>query len=309
MTQVILGAGGEIGTLLAKELRTYTPSIRLASRHPQTVVGDEELLATDLLQAEQVDRAVARTDVAYLVAGLAYDSRVWQRDWPLLMDNVLTACLRHGVKLVFFDNVYMYDPTAIPHMTEASPWNPSSRKGKVRQQVAQKLLDAIAQRGLGAQIVRAADFYGPGSKNGILNMLVLSALAAGKKPNWQSDSSKVHSFTYTPDAAKATALLGNTDSAYQQVWHLPTSSQRWTGKDFVAQAAAIVGKKASFRTLSPFLLRIAGLFDRTIYEIVEMQYQNTQDYFFDSEKFCKTFDFKPTPYEQGIREVLTEAKT
>ena len=36
---------------------------------------------------------------------------------------------RHKARLVFFDNVYMYDINAIPHMTEESPYNPPSRKG------------------------------------------------------------------------------------------------------------------------------------------------------------------------------------
>jgi hypothetical protein len=35
-------------------------------------------------------------------------------------------------------------------------------------------------------------------------------------------ANKKHSFIYTPDAAKATAILGNTPDAYNQVWHLPT---------------------------------------------------------------------------------------
>ena len=304
MTQVILGAGGDIGKLLAKELKQYTDRVRLVARNPRQVNGDDELISANLLSAEQVDAAIAGTSIAYLVVGLKYDLRIWQRDWPLIIDNVINACLKHGVKLVFFDNVYSYDKQAIPHMTEESPLNPPSKKGKVRLAIVEKIRNAISQKGLKALIARSADFYGPGAKNGILNIMVLDPLSKGGKLNWQSNADKVHSFTYTPDAAKATAILGNTDSAYNQSWHLPTSSQRWTGREFVAKAGSIKGVKPSFSLLSPFLLNLAGLFNRTIRELVEMQYQNNQDYFFDSQKFCKQFGFTPTNYEDGMSEVL-----
>lgn len=304
MTQVILGAGGDIGKLLARELKLYTNKVRLVARNPVQINGDDELIPTNLLSADQVEKAVAGTTVAYLVVGLKYDLRVWRRDWPVLMDNVINACLKHRVKLVFFDNVYMYDKQAIPHMTEESKLNPPSQKGKVRLAIAEKIKDAIAHKGLHALIARSADFYGPGSKNGILNIMVLDPLMAGKKQRWQSNTNKIHSFTYIPDAAKATAILGNTASAYNQVWHLPTSSQQLTGEEFIAKAASIKGVKASYSILSPLLLKIAGLFNRTIKELVEMQYQNNQDYYFDSRKFCAAFSFMPTSYEEGMKEIL-----
>lgn len=307
MTQVVLGAGGDIGKLLAKELKNYTGRVRLVARHPEQINGDDELMPADLLSAGQVDKAVEGAAIAYLVVGLKYDLRVWQKDWPVVIGNVIDACLKHNVKLVFFDNIYMYDKKAIPHMTEESPMDPPSRKGKVRLQIVETIFNAISQKGLKALIARSADFYGPGAKNGILNVLVLDPVLKGKKMNWQANVHKTHSFTYTPDAAKATALLGNTDSAYDQIWHLPTSSERLTGKDFITMSAAMHGVRASYSVLSPFLLFLGGLFNRTIKELVEMQYQNNQDYFFDSQKFCKAFDYTPTSYENGMKEVLKGA--
>ena len=306
--QVILGAGGDIGTLLARELKAFTNQVRLVARQPRQVNGDDELFPADLLDAEKVLEAVAGADVAYLVAGLKYDRRIWARQWPVIMRNVIDACLKHGTKLVFFDNVYLYDQTAIPHMTEASPANPPSQKGHIRLQLVQMVNAAIADHGLQALIARCADFYGPGAKNGILNMLVLTDVARGKKAKWQANVEKVHSFTYTPDAAKATAMLGNEPGAYGQVWHLPTSPERLTGRDLIELTAGAMGSRPGYTVLTPLLLSLAGLFDRTIKELVEMQYQNDRDYFFDSSKFCEAFKFTPTRYEAGIRAVLaTEA--
>jgi len=304
MIQVILGAGGDIGRLLARELKQYSPKIRLVARNPHQVNGDDELFPADLRNATLVNQSLEGASVAYLTAGLKYDLRVWRKDWPIIMQNVIDACLHHKVKLVFFDNVYAYSKNAIPHMTEESPMDPPSQKGRVRYQLLQMIDQAIRNKGLQALIARSADFYGPGSKNGILNTLVLDPLLKNKKPSWQADINKIHAFTYTPDAARATAMLGNTDTAYNQVWHLPTSNERWTGADFIQKASTLIGKQPAYTLLSPFMLKLAGLFNRTIKELVEMQYQNNQDYFFDSSKFCKEFSFVPTRYEDGIRQVL-----
>lgn len=304
MVQVVLGAGGSIGKLLAKELKQYTETVRLVCRNPEQINSDDKLVSADLRDAEAVQSALAGATVAYLVAGLKYDSRVWARDWPIVIQNVVNACLKEGTKLVFFDNVYMYDKDAIPNMTEDSAMAPPSTKGTVRLEVVRHIMEAMATRNLKALIARSADFYGPGSKNGILNILVLHAISKGKKASWQVDPHKVHSFTYTPDAARATAMLGNTENAYGQVWHLPTSYERLTGHQLIELASGIKKRKASYRVLTPFILSLGGLFDRSIRELKEMQYQNDRDYFFNSDKFCTAFAFTPTSYRDGISEIL-----
>lgn len=306
--QTILGAGGDIGTLLAKELRYYTDTIRLVARNPKQVNGNDELFKADLLNREEALKAVKGSAVAYLTIGLAYDIRIWKAQWPAIMQNVIDACVEHQCRLVFFDNVYMYDKSAIPDMREGSPIHPPSEKGKIRAQLVQMINEAIATRGLKALIARSADFYGPGARNGILNILVINNYAKGKTANWQSDATKIHSVTYTPDAAKATAMLGNTESAFNQVWHLPTSQERLTGKQLIAIAAKAAARKPSYFVLSSFMLSLAGLFSRQIKELVEMQYQNNRDYFFNTEKFNRAFQFTPTSYEEGIRQTLMSVK-
>lgn len=306
--QTILGSGGDIGNLLAKELKQYTNKIRLVARNPQQVNGDDELYAANLLNAGETDAAVKGSEVAYLTVGLKYDLNVWQKQWPVIMQNVIEACIKHHCRLVFFDNVYMYNKTAIPGMTEQSPINPPSKKGKVRAQLVQMINKAMAEKGLKAIIARSADFYGPGAKNGILNILVINNYIKGKTANWQSNAHKIHSATYTPDAAKATAILGNTESAYNQVWHLPTTAERLTGKQIIELAAQIAKRKPSYMVLRPFLMAVIGLFSTQIKELVEMQYQNNQDYFFSSEKFNKAFRFTPTSFKDGIRQTMEFAK-
>ena len=302
--QTILGAGGAVGNALAKELKNYTDKIRLVARNPKKVNNDDELIAANLLDKKAVNEAVKGSEIVYLTAGLKYSSKIWERDWPVIMQNVLDACLANHAKLVFFDNVYMYAPEAVKHMTEDSTIAPATRKGKVRAEIANMLFEEIKNKQLTAMIARSADFYGKDASAGILNISVIDNYKKNKKAFWQSDADKIHSSTYIPDAVKAVALLGNTPDAYNQVWHLPTSHERWTGKEFIQNIAEQMNVKPRYYILSKFMITLLGIFSTTIGELTEMQYQNDQDYFFDSSKFEKKFQLKPTSFKEGIKESI-----
>ena len=301
--QVILGAGGAIGKDLARELKKYTDKIRLVSRNPVTVNEDDELFAGDLMVPEKVEKAIKGANVAYVTAGLAYNTKVWQEQWPVIMKNVISACKKHKTRLVFFDNIYAYNPNHLNPMAEETEIFPASKKGKVREEIAQMILDEISNGKLDAMIARAADFYGPGINNSVLNETVFKNLKAGKRANWFCSVSVKHNFTYTPDAAKATALLGNTESAYGQVWHLPTVAavpmQQW-----IDTFAAELNVKSKTMVVSKFMVSLMGLFVPIMREMKEMLYQYDRDYDFDSSKFETVFKITPTSMEEGIRQVV-----
>ena len=301
--QTILGSGGIIANHIAKSLPLYTANIRLVSRNPKAVTGKEELVSADLTSPDQVMKAVKGSEVVYLTAGLQYNIKVWQEQWPLLMQNVINACKENGSKLVFFDNVYMYGKVVGP-MTEETPFNPVSRKGEVRAKIATMILDEVAKGSLTALIARSADFYGPETSNSFLNMMVFENLKKGKAAQFMISKSAKHSFTYTPDAGKATALLGNTPSAYNQTWHLPSDMNVLTGEQIVSIACNELKMKPKITVLPKLMIQMAGLFNPIIKETVEMLYQNDSEYIFDSGKFDKAFSFDKVLYHEGIRGTL-----
>jgi nucleoside-diphosphate-sugar epimerase len=202
----------------------------------------------------------------------------------------------------------MYDLHAIPHMTEDSAVNPPSKKGAVRKEIADMLLHEVKSRRLTALIARSADFYGPKNANSVLNELVYKNIKQGKKPQWFIDANKKHSFTYTPDAAKATALLGNTADAYNEVWHLPTDKNTLTGKEMITLFANEMHGKNKVSLLPLWLLKLLGLFIPIMKELSEMTYQYDRDYFFDSGKFDKRFHFKTTTYQEGVKITIEQVK-
>ncbi len=300
---VILGANGVIGRETSRGLTRAGVRLRQAGRTPTAEGPTDEVLVTDLLDPAAVDRAVAGAAVAYLVAGLRYDHRVWATEWPRVMDNCIAACVRHGTRLVFFDNVYAYGGVVGP-MTEVTSFNPCSRKGEVRARIAFTLLETMAQGEITAMIVRAADFYGPGAVQSLTHGAVFERLRAGKTPQWIGDPSAVHTFTLTPDAGTATAFLGMRDDAFGTTWHLPTSSEPITGREFIRRACMAAGQPDRVQVAPRWMLRLMGLFMPILRENDEMMYQFEHDYRFDSTKIREVYGLDATPVDAGIAACL-----
>jgi len=303
--QVILGSGGIIGNGLAEILPQYTDKIRLVSRNPSAVNKNDELMKTDLTNYEHTVKALEQADAAYLVLGMEYKTAVWKRDWPKVMTNVINACKKFNTKLVFFDNVYSYGKVN-GWMTEKTPMNPSSKKGEVRAKISEQLINEYKQGNIKAIIARAADFNGP-TKSTFVYPLVYEKVRNGKKAQWFINADLRHSLTYTADAAKAAAILGNTPEAYNRVWHLPTDKNAPTGKEFINMVQETYGKNTGYATLSRWMLKMAGLFIPVIREMDEMLYQYDSEYLFDSSDF-ETHFFKAAPLKKSIEETVNRLK-
>ena len=303
--QTILGSGGAIGIELAKALKKYTNEIRLVSRNPEKINKTDELISADLLQPSELRKAVKGSSIVYVTVGFKYNYKIWKENWPKFTKNVIDACIENGSKLVFFDNIYMYDSNYLNKMTEDTPINPPSKKGKIRAEIFNMIMEKVKDGKLTALIARSADFYGPNIKNtSILTETVFNPLSNGNKASWMGSVNSKHSFTYTPDAGKATALLGNSENAYNQVWHLPTAENPLTGREWIEAISKEMGVKPKYQVATKFIVKFLGLFIPIMKEMPEMMYQYNKDYIFISEKFSNRFDMQPTPYLEGIKEII-----
>lgn len=302
--QTILGAGGGAGTEITRELSNYTKDIRVVSRNPKNVNVGDQLMKADLTDPKQLDEAVKGSEVSYVTIAFEYNIKVWQKQWPIFMKNLIDSCSRHNSKIVFIDNVYMYDPKYLSDMTEETPINPISQKGKVRAEVAMMLMDAIEKNKVEAIIARAPDFYGPGVTTSMLYQTVYANLLKDKEPQWLGKLDVIHSFIYSKDIGRAVTLLGNTPNAYNQVWHLPTTEQKLTNRQWIDLIMKAMNKKKKIQTMPDWLINLSGFFVPILKELKDVGYQFNQEYFFNSSKFNKRFNFTPISPEVGINEVV-----
>ena len=304
----ILGAGGAISNELVKLLVARKERFRLVGRSATANREAAETVTADIEDREQCVKAVAGSSIVFLLVGLKYDHKLWAELWPRIMANTIEACKRANARLIFFDNVYMYGKVAGP-MTEDTPFNPCSKKGEIRARIAAALMNEWTAGSLRGMIARSADFYGPAAKTGIPNATVFDPMSKGQRAMCLANDSLPHSYTYTLDAAQALTTLAESESAWNQTWHLPTAPNPPMGKEFIREAAEAMGVAPKYRVLSPWMVRLFGLFDPVVGEVHEMLYQNDSPYLFDSSKYARTFGFAGTPYADGIRETAASYRT
>ncbi|MEE6129939.1 NAD-dependent epimerase/dehydratase family protein [Chryseobacterium arthrosphaerae] len=305
--QTILGANGQIGEELARELkRNFTSDIRIVSREAKKINDTDEVFSADLSIREKAIEAVKGSEIAYFTLGLPISSDLWEKQFPLILRNVIDACKMNGTKLVFFDNTYMY-PQDDRVLTENTTFAPVGRKGRVRREMAEMVLKEIQSGELEAVICRAPEFYGPGKTQSITNTLVFNTIKEGKKLKVPLSANKKRSLIWTPDASRATALIGNTPDVFGQTWHLPVDKSHPTYREFIRTASGIYGRDLKYSVVPKFVFKLGALFNKRVKELLELLPRYEHDNVFDDSKFRNRFpDFQVTSYKQGISQIRNE---
>ncbi|RED26873.1 nucleoside-diphosphate-sugar epimerase [Flavobacterium cutihirudinis] len=305
--QTILGANGQIGEELARELkRNFTSDIRIVSRKAKKINDTDTVFSADLSIKQNAIEALKDSEIAYFTLGLPMNSDLWEKQFPLITRNIIDACKVNGTKLVFFDNTYMY-PQDNRLLTEETVFAPVGRKGKIRKEMAEMVLKEIKSGELRAVICRAPEFYGSGKTQSITNTLIFNAIKENKKLKVPLADNKKRSLIWTPDASRATALIGNTPDAFGQTWHLPVDNTRLTYKEFINLASKIYGKELNYSVVPKLVFRIGALFNKRMKELQELLPRYQYDNLFDDSKFRNRFpDFRITTYNQGIEQIKSE---
>jgi nucleoside-diphosphate-sugar epimerase len=296
----VLGASGAIGRAVINELTQLQLPVRAVERnvtHPSL-----ETKAANLLNLQEARAAIAGSSHVYLCIGLPYRASVWTRQWPIVMQNVIDACAAAHASLIFFDNVYLYGPPplSVP-FDETHAQLPETKKGKIRKQINDLLVQAFQQGIISGVIGRSADFYGPYAVNGPLYISFLERMMKGKAPQSLYPLNVPHTYAFTGDLAKALVTLAQNSSSYGQAWHLPV------GRPITLNELTDIFNQVldtTFRTtqLPALLQQILSLFIPPIREVREMLYQFESPYVMSYEKFQRRFpDFQTTSYEEGIR--------
>lgn len=300
---VVLGASGASGRAVVEELQKRNLPVKAIGRSAR--LSGVETVVADVFNKNELTAALQGASHVYLCIGLPYNLKIWQRQWPLLLQNTIEACETVRARLIFLDNIYMYGPAplAVP-FDENHPQTPASLKGRVRKQVADMLLKAMQEKRVEAVIGRSADFYGPHAVYSLLYISFLERMLQGKAPLSIAFKGVQHTYANTSDNGRALVALALEDSAYGQVWHLPVG-EPVTPEEASEIFNKVLGTQLKISFMPAWLLGILSIFIPIMKEAAEMQYQNKSPYIMSFEKFRRQFpDFEVTPYEAGFREMV-----
>jgi nucleoside-diphosphate-sugar epimerase len=301
----ILGANGAVGQELAPVLaasgrpfrvvgRSIEKSKKLFSQYEPHV----QFAQADLADAEQAATACQGVDTLFYVVGVPYTDF---GQHPRLSRIVIEAARRAGVRrFVHLSTVYPYGSPRTATVDESHPREPVTFKGRMRKEQEDVVLAAHESEGMQTVILRPPDFYGPTSEQSYVHSMFKAAME-GTRADVIGPIDAPHEFIFVPDLARTLVQLAETDGAYGQAWNLGgpgTISTRRFAELVFAQA----GREPNLRVATKFLLRVMGLFNPFLREVLEMHYLWTNPVILDDRRIHALLPgVQKTPYEEGIR--------
>ena len=299
---VVLGAGA-VGMAVVEALVRRGESVRVVNRSGlrepmtgvQSVTGD----ITDPAFAASVTRGAR---VIYQALNPPYHR--WAQEFPGLQAAAIAAAQAAGARLVAMDNVYMYGRANGRPFTEDRAYDPHTRKGRVRAEMARDLMAAHDAGRVQVTVGRASDFFGPraGAQSLIGDWVIPPALA-DKPASVMGDPDMPHTYTFIPDIGENLVRLGERDDALGRVWHLPSPETRTT-RDVVALVYQAAGTKPRLKVTPAWQMRALGLVNRTVREINEMRYEFDEPFIVDASRAETELGLRATPLTDAVEQTV-----
>ena len=299
---VIFGTG-PVGRAIANELSEQGKAIRMVNRSGRKDIPQPiEVLSGEAKDHDFARQATEGASHVYFALNPAYHQ--WLTEFPALQDSVLQAAIANNAKLIAMENLYMYGDTHGKPLTEDMPFNAHTRKGKLRAQMHEQLMEAHHAGKVQVVTGRASDFFGPRVLESAMGERVFGYAVAGKSAQLLGDVNALHTQSYMKDIGKALVLLAQTDDAYGQAWHIP-NPRTVTQKEFIDLIGKELNKDVGISVMPKIIVRAVGLFVKPLGEIYEMMYEFEENFVVDFSKFERKFGNIATPLEEAIHETVT----
>ena len=312
-TALVLGATGGIGGEVARQLAGEGWRVRALHRQPAKLTTRDERFEWQQGDAMNRDDVVAAARGTQLIVHAV--NPPGYKNWAALVlpmiDNTIAAAHASGARILLPGTVYNYGPDALPLLSETSPRNPVTRKGAIRVVLEQRLKNATAD-GVRSLIVRAGDFFGPGSTG---NSWLSSALVKPGKPVqsmfYPGNRGVGHQWAYVPDVARTMVRLIERErtlpdfATYHMLGHWDADGTRMID----AIKHATVRPTIKVRAFPWWALPAIAPFSETFRELLEMRYLWQEPVYMNNASLLSVLGEEPhTPWDEAVKTTLAALK-
>ncbi|CAG9255772.1 NAD-dependent epimerase/dehydratase family protein [Paraburkholderia caribensis] len=307
----LFGAAGAAGRSIAHALSTAGRSYRVIGRGRQALQASfghdplAEVVTWNPDDPASIAAAASGLQTAVYLVGVPYHQF---EQHPVLMQKTLDGLRAAGVqRLVMIGTVYPYGRARSMPVTESHPREPHTFKGKMRLAQENLVIDAHGHDGLETLVLRLPDFYGPGVERSLLHG-VFEGAAQGTRAQMIGPIDVPHEFVFMPDVGPVVERLSRTPEAFGRVLHL-AGAGTITQRDIAERAYALAQREPKLMVANKTMLRIMGLFNPLLREMVEMHYLLTDPVVLDDSALTRLIGpVGKTSYEAGIAQSLTAAQ-
>ncbi|PXW27274.1 NAD-dependent epimerase/dehydratase family protein [Paraburkholderia caballeronis] len=306
----LFGATGATGARIAAALRAAGRPRRMIARSRAQLAAafgddpDAELVEWNPDDPASIVAAATGVDTAVYLVGVPYHRFELH---PQLMRKTIDGLVAAGVRqLILIGTVYPYGRARTNPVTESHPREPHTFKGRMRLEQENLVLAAHGRSGLSTLVLRLPDFYGPGVERSLLNSL-FNAAATGSRAQMLGPIDAPHEFVFLPDVGPVVETLTRTPNAFGRVLHL-AGAGTITQREIASRAFALAGRTPKLMVAGKPMLRVLGLFNPLMRELVEMHYLLAEPLVLDDSKLRALIGpIHKTSYEEGIRQSFAAA--
>ena len=294
-----------VGKALALELAKKRADFRVVARSEESLRRHfrayeplVEYCVADLADPVSAARAAADVGTIFYTVGVPYTQFQLH---PILTRIALEAATAARVsRFVHVSTVYPYGIPQSDLVDESHLRNPSAFKGRMRKEQEDLVLAADTSAGMRTVILRPPDFYGPDAELSYARS-IFDAAVKGGTANVIGPVDAPHEFIFVPDLAETLVSLSEKTEAYGQAWNVAGPGVITT-RQFAELVFGAVHQKTRIRAAGKFVLRVLGLFNPLMREVVEMHYLWTTPVILDDRRLRKLLpDLKKTSYAEGIK--------
>lgn len=275
---LIIGATGGVGRAVAEAVLRHGWKVRALTRRSDaaTVFGsakvDIEWYLGDAMNTEDVLRAAQGADCILHATNPPKYKKWRELAMPMLANSIAAAKLT-GARLIFPGNIYNFGADAWPLVSETSPQNPITRKGKVRVEMEQ-MMQRAAQQGARMMVVRAGDFFGGHGPSSWFAALMVKPGKPLRSVLFPGEKAIGHAWAYLPDLGETIARLAAVEKELGpfEVFHF---AGHWTPNaielaESIRRASG--NPKLPIHSLPWLVIYLASPFVDFLRELLEMRY-------------------------------------
>ena len=307
----LFGAAGAAGQSIAAALGAAGRDYRVVGRSREALqrsFGQDphaEIVTWNPDDPASIQAAAAGLQTVIYLVGVPYDQFAQH---PPLMEKTLAGVTAAGVqRFILIGTVYPYGRARGNPIREDHPREPHTFKGRMRLEQEKLVLAAHGRQGLETLVLRLPDFYGPGVERSLLHDVFVGA-ATARRAQLLAPLDVPHEFIYLPDLGPVVERLTRTPEAYGRWWHL-AGAGTITQREVAREAYALAGREPKLMVAGKGMLRVLGLFNPLMRELVEMNYLMTEPVVLDDSALATLIGpLRKTSYQEGIRRSFEAAR-
>ncbi len=304
-TIAILGANGRLGRAVAKAFLEAGFEVRAVTRSGRIPAG---LAGAPAVAAEALDRqalASATKGADIVFNGLSPVYSDWSTCLPMAR-NVMAACLANGAQHLFPGTIYNYGSPIPAVLTEETPQNPTTEKGRIRVEMEQLFRSEAEAGRVRTVLLRAGDFFGGKGTGSWFDLVSASKISKGVYTA-AGPADMVHEWVYLPDFAAAFVALARSLDGLGPYEALHMPGHAVTDMEMKAAAEKAVGRRLRMASMPWWVLRAGSPFVPMWRAIASMSYLRFEPHRLRSLRLEGIIgDIPHTPLEPAVRQALSD---